>query len=423
MTAVRIVPGPLRGSVPAPPSKSYTHRALVLGHLRGAPFRIERPLDADDTRATARGVAALGSAVEFGRSRWTVAPGPAPRRRRTIRCGASGSTLRFLAPVAAVGAAPVRFTGDPRLGGRPMEPLLAALVRLGATVERPVGGGWPIAIRGPIHAGRVRLDASASSQFLSGLLLALPAVAGTSRIDLVGRRVSAPYVAATLAVLRAGGIRVAGGDRSFTLSGPQRFRSDRFRVPGDASGAAYLWAGAALTGGRVTVRGLDLRWPQADLAILPLLRRYGATVRRSENAVTVAGGPRRPFSIDLTDAPDLYPLAGVLAAAAPGPSRLAGAAHVVHKESDRRAGTARLVRALGARVRTGPGGALEITGRGQLRAVALGDLTDHRMLMSAAVAALAADGPSRLGPRPAVTKSFPGFWRTLADLGVTDGRS
>ncbi|EQD48513.1 3-phosphoshikimate 1-carboxyvinyltransferase, core domain protein, partial [mine drainage metagenome] len=208
--------------------------------------------------------------------------------------------------------------------------------------------------------------------------------------------------------------------RTFRTTGPQRYRPAVFRVPGDASGAAYLWAGAALTGGRVTVRGIDRRWPQADLAVLPLLRQYGASVRARGTSVTVAGDARRPFSVNLTDAPDLYPLAGVLAASAPGRSRLRGGAQVVHKESDRRAGTVRLARALGARVRSAPGGALEIDGRARLRRLDLRGLSDHRMLMSAAVAALGADGPSRLGPRAAVGKSFPGFWRSLARLGAPE---
>ncbi len=418
MTDVQLAPVRLAGAVDAPPSKSYTHRALVLGYLSGGPFCVERPLDSDDTRATARGLGALGASIRWGRRRWTIAPRPAvSRTARTVQCGASGSTLRFLVSVAAREASTTRFVGVPRLGLRPIDGLLDALRGLGATAERGPGG-WPLTVRGPLRAGSVRVDASASSQFLSGLLLVAPTLRGSSRIVVTGRAVSAPYVSATRATLRAAGVRVRRRGREFLVPGPQSIRIDSFVVPGDASGAAYLWAGAALTGGRVTVRGIDRRWPQADLAVLPLLRLYGARVRARGADITVEGATRRPFSVDLTDAPDLYPLAGVLAAAAGGRSRLRGAAQVVHKESDRRAGTARLARALGARVRSGPGGALEVEGRPAIRRLDLRNLTDHRMLMSAAVAGLAADGPSRLGPRAAVGKSFPGFWRALARLGA-----
>jgi 3-phosphoshikimate 1-carboxyvinyltransferase len=261
----------------------------------------------------------------------------------------------------------------------------------------------------------VVLDASQSSQFASALLFTLPTLEDDSSIQLRGTIVSEPYLEATLAVLAHHGIQVHRNGRQFEIPGRQRFAGSGFAVPGDASSASYLWAAAAIGGGTVRVSGLPSAWPQADFAVLELLEATGADVSRHPDGATVSGGSRTPFRIDLTDSPDLYPLAGALAATAPGTSRLVGAPHVFLKESDRRAETARLARALGARVRLA-GGGLVIEGSSRPRAVRLPQLSDHRLVMSAAVGALAADRASLVGDATAVRKSFPGFWSVLADL-------
>jgi len=298
-----------------------------------------------------------------------------------------------------------------------MATLLKALRALGARC-RAASSRTPVEVHGPIHAGRVTVDASESSQFASALLLTLPTLPGDSVLELRGPIVSEPYLEATLAVLAYHGIRIERRGRRFAISGGQSYRTAVFRVPGDASSAAYLWAAAAATGGTVRVTGVPKDWPQADLAILDLLKGAGAHVRRSDDGAEVNGRVDRPFTVDLTDAPDLYPIAGVLAAIVPGRSELRGAAHVAFKESDRRAGTAQLARSLGARVRTSRHG-LVIEGTDSPRPFSLPHLSDHRSVMSAAVGALASRGPSVVGDARAVEKSFPGFWTTLR--GITEG--
>jgi len=418
MTVRTVQPGRAMGRVAAPPSKSYTHRAIVAAFLSSHRFSVEGPLDSDDTRASATAVGRLGMAVSRSPRRWTFHPRRlSPRARRIeVDCGESGTTLRFVTVLAALGTRQVRFRGRGRLGSRPMAPLLDALRGLGAEIH-PEPTGFPFIIRGPIHGGRVRLVASESSQFTSALLLALPTRTEDSRILLEGRVVSEPYVDATLATLRRFQVEVTRRGREFRIPGGQAIHGDRFQVPGDASSAAYLWVAGAISGGPVTVTGVSADWPQADRQVLHLLRRAGAEVRESSTSVTVRSGSPRPFAMDLTSCPDLYPLAGVLAATLPGRSRLRGAAHVVHKESNRRTETARIVRAFGARVRVASDG-LAIEGRSVPRPVDLRDLTDHRLVMSASVGALAASGPSRIGVAEAVRKSFPGFWSALTDLGT-----
>jgi 3-phosphoshikimate 1-carboxyvinyltransferase len=411
-------PGVARGGIAPPPSKSYTHRALVAGHLSGRLSRVLRPLDSDDTRATARGLAALGSQVRCSAGRWQIRPAPVVgSRQRTIDCRESGTTLRFLTAVAALSDRPIRLVGRGRLPARPMDELYEALRTLGAQVRTErAGRALPCTIRGPIGPGRIEVRADETSQHLSALLMALPRVEGRSEIRLRGRSVSRTYIDATCAVLRAHGVRIHRRTHDYRIDGGQAYRATAFTVPGDASSAAYFWAAGALTGGRVSVRGIDRRWPQADLLLLDIVRRMGAAVRYGRSATEVTGPLHRGVTVDLTDAPDLYPLVGVLAALIPGQkSRLRGAAHVRFKESDRYAGTARLVRALGGRVRAS-GGELTIEGTGAPRPLVLEHLDDHRLVMSAAVGALAADAPSRIGDARAVRKSFPGFWTSLSLL-------
>lgn len=418
MTTVRVVPGVVSGTLRAPPSKSYTHRALVAGYLSARRYVVEAPLNAEDTRATARALRTLGARVVISPKRWTVRPGHSrPAGSVTIDCGESGTTLRFAAALAARSGAATRLRGRGRLPLRPVAELFDALEKLGATCRRPRGrAALPAVIRGPLRGGHVRLDASISSQFASALLLTLPTVPDDSRIELVGPIVSEPYIDATLAVLRYHRIRIGRRGRRFLIEGSQTYRGDRMIVPGDASSAAYFWAAAAITGGKVRVVGLPRRWPQADFAILDVLKSAGADVRRTEDGATVEGAGLRGFAVDLTASPDLYPLAGVIAASIPARSRLEGAPHVVHKESDRRAGTRALVRAMGARVVEERGG-LYIEGLARPRALRLRGLTDHRLVMSAGVAATVANGPSQIGNGRAVAKSYPGFWVALSALG------
>jgi 3-phosphoshikimate 1-carboxyvinyltransferase len=415
MSVVRLRPGPVSGTARAPPSKSYTHRALVIAHLSRRSYRVENPLVSDDTVRTAGALRALGSRVEADRDGWSISPDPAgtrPRRAR-IDCGESGTTLRFVTPLAALSDRAVTLVGRGRLPLRPMGALVDALRTLGVSAQLPGNDRTlPLVVKGPMHGGVVRVRGSESSQFVSALLLVLPTLSPDSVLRVVGGLVSEPYVEATLAVLRASRVRVISRGSRYSLSGGQKYRGTTFHVPGDASSAAYLWAAAAIAGGRVTVKGVSDRWPQADLAILRLLERYGADVRRDDESITVRGNGRRPFLVDLTDTPDLYPLAGVLAAAAPGESRLVGASHVAHKESDRRGGTAGLATAMGATVKD-RAGALVVRGTKRPTAFALRGLLDHRIVMSAAVGALAASGPSSVADGRAVGKSYPGFWETL----------
>ncbi len=424
MSRATVRPGEARGRLRAPGSKSHTHRALVAAASLGLSLTLRDPLDSDDTRLTAEGLRSLGYPIALGSGAWRVGPRTArdlPRRTVRIECGASGTSLRFLAPLAARESVPVRFTGDAGLARRPHGDLAPPLRALGARVARTARTAL-LEVEGPIRPGRASVETGRSSQPLSGLLLALAGFEVPSEIRPTGRAVSRPYTDLTVALLRRLGAPVRRVADGYRVGGPVRRPAPRsWPVPIDASSAAYLWAAAAASGGDVTVLGaLDLRSP--DLRILPWLRAGGVDLRIGDRAVRASGRLRRAPSVDLRDAPDLAPLVAVLAAGVGGRCTIRGAPHLPSKESDRRAGAARLAEAIGARVRLRPDG-LEIEGTEEPRPLDLGDLDDHRMLLSAAVGALAARSPSRLGPSDAVRKSYPSFWRDLGALGIRVGGS
>jgi 3-phosphoshikimate 1-carboxyvinyltransferase len=426
MTVRSIHPARVHGRVRAPPSKSYTHRALVAAFLAHRRIVVKSPLDSDDTRATRDGLRVLGARVGGSPHSWTVdVERRGGVRRGSIRCGDSGTTLRFLTAVSALGQGPVRFTGTPRLASRPMEELYSALRDLGATVRTPSSGrGLPCTILGPIRPGRVTVGGDVSSQFTSALLMVLPTLAGDSELRIRGRPVSRPYIDATCAILRDRGIKVRRTRNGFHVPGAQRYRAGPIRVPGDASSAAYFWAAGAATGGSVEVGGIPANLPQADLAILPILSEMGAAVQRTRNGIRVTGPISSPVSVDLTDSPDLFPLVAVLGALVPGrASTLRGAPHLEFKESDRRKESIHLARALGAKVST-VGSRVRIIGAQVPRPLNDSLLGDHRLVMSAVVGALATQGISKVGRAEAVSKSFPGFWdavRALTNGGESGG--
>lgn len=420
MSSILLAPAPISGHVLAPPSKSYTHRALVAGFLTHRPYHVHRPNEGDDCVATREGLRALGARFELRRNGWSLRPGGRPRTGRpSIDCRSSGTTLRFLTAIAARQGGRYRFRGSAELARRPMAALIEALRRGGIVFHGPARGrAIPFSAEGRLRPGEYRLPGNVSSQFLSALLFALPVLEAPSTIAIEGEIVSRPYLDATLAVLSAHRVRTVVREGAIRVPAPQSFVGRQFFVPGDASSAAYLWAAAAASGGTIRVTGLDGRWPQADLRILEILRAMGAAVRRRDRGATVEGPITSGCDVDLTAAPDLFPLVAALAATVPGSrSYLRGAPQLELKESDRRSGTERLVEQLGGATSRSPG-LLEIRAGSGPGTADLPRSADHRMVMSAAVAALARRRSTRIGDAAAVGKSYPGFWTALATMGA-----
>jgi len=408
---------PVNAELTAVPSKSWTHRALVAAALADGRSRVDRPLDAADTRCTRRGIVSLGLRVEDDEGSWVVhgGGGRIPGGAR-IDCEASGTTARFLSALAATGSRPSVLDGSPRLRERPMEELVTALGALGAFVSAP-GGGLPLEAGGPgLHGGSVTISGRRSSQFASALLLVGPALADGLELTVAPPRASFAYVLLTTRVLEQFGVIVRRtGDGTFAVA-PQRVVPATLASEGDHSSASYAFLAAAVTGGRVRVAGLDADSFQPDARFSRDLATIGCVVRAEAAGITVEGGtPLSAFDWDLEDAPDLAPAAAVLALFCHGESRLRGVGNLRLKESDRLAALASGLARLGAAVRV-EDDALTVRPPAAGAAGASIDVAgDHRIAMAFAIAGLRVPGVV-LSDATVVGKSYPGFWEDLERL-------
>ncbi len=407
---------PVTGTVSLPGSKSLTNRALVLAALSDGPSLVRRALTSRDTALMAAALSALGTAVAAEGPDWRVAPAPL-RGPARVDCGLAGTVMRFVPPVAALAAGQVWFDGDPRARSRPMREVLEALRGLGVQVDDGGRGTLPFTVTGTgsVRGGTVVLDASGSSQFVSGLLLA-----GARYVDGVdvrhdGRPMpSLPHVDMTVACLRRRGVDVDDSTPNRWRVRPGPVRAVDVVVEPDLSNAAPFLAAGAVTGGRVTVRDWPRETTQAGDALREILTLMGAQVGWAEDGLTVSGtGALTGLDYDLHDVGELTPAVAALAALASGPSRLRGVAHVRGHETDRLAALARELTALGGRVTETDDG-LEIR-PARLHGGVFHTYADHRMAQAAVILGLAV--PGVLVEDVATTaKTFPGFPAAWAGL-------
>jgi len=409
----------VKARIRLPGSKSITHRALLMAALARGESRIDGGLDAEDTRWTAGALEKLGVKILFEGDSWRVTP---PARRwdppgGPLFLGASGTSMRLVAAVAAAGEGRFVLDGAPRLRERPLGPVLDALKSLGVEHRCLEKEGYPpveISSRG-LAGGRVRVDARESSQFLSALLVAAPCAAREMRVEWEEPAASFPYVKMTLAMMERWGIPFRRpASNVVTVPAPRDYRALRYRVEGDASSASYFWAAAALTGGEVFTYPLPSDSLQGDSRFLEVLEEMGCKVRWEGNGVRVRGADAlRPLDIDMNAMPDMVPTLAVLAAFARGETRIGNVAHLRIKESDRLRVTASELAKLGVDAEELPDG-LVVRG-GEVRGAAVEAHDDHRIAMAFAVAGLKAPGMEIRGAE-AVSKSFPSFWDLFQGL-------
>ncbi|MEV6985114.1 3-phosphoshikimate 1-carboxyvinyltransferase [Sphaerisporangium sp. NPDC051017] len=388
-----VAPGPVEAAVRLPGSKSVTNRALLLAALADGPGTVRRALrsrDADLMVAALRSLGAELTPSDDGPSGvdWHVVPGPV-RGGASIDVGLAGTVMRFVPPVAALADGEVAFDGDPHARKRPMGPILAALRALGAEVA---GDALPFTIRGPITGGEVTLDASASSQLVSGLLLAAGRYPKGVTVRHSGRPVpSMPHIEMTVQMLRAAGVAVDDSEPDVWKVEPGPISARDLTVEPDLSNAAPFLAAAMVTGGVVTIPGWPEETTQGGDALRELLPRMGATVARTPAGLRVTGGGRlEGIDADLHDVGELTPTIAALAALASSPSRLRGIAHLRGHETDRLAALAAEINGLGGDVTETDDG-LVITPR-PLRAGVFRTYADHRMATAGAVIGLVVPG-------------------------------
>jgi len=397
-----------------PGSKSITNRALLCASLAEGSSTLRGALFAQDTRAMMDAVSALGARLRADQETRTVEVLGSGRRRsaQPLRVDArqSGTTSRFILPAAALGTARVTVDGAPQLRARPFAPLIEALEQLGVRVEFLAEPGClPVAVCGPARGGEVRLAGHISSQFLSGLLMAAPLMDRGLRVELASPLVSVPYVTMTLAVMDAFGVAADG-----LAVEPSSYVPTELEIEPDASAAAYFFAAAAISGGRITVEGLGADSLQGDVAFVDVLERMGATVERQADAITVCGtGTLHGVEVDMADISDTAQTLAAVAVFADTPTRVDGIGFIRGKESDRIGALATELARAGIDVATDEDG-FTVT-PGTVRPTRFRTYDDHRMAMSLALLGLRAPGIEIEDPA-CVAKTYPDFFADLASL-------
>ncbi|MEN6595166.1 MAG: 3-phosphoshikimate 1-carboxyvinyltransferase [Clostridiaceae bacterium] len=407
-----ITPSPLGGELEAIPSKSDAHRVLILAALSNGTTRVEISRLSDDIQTTIDCLSALGAEIRRTPDALIVRGIFAFAERPELNCRESGSTLRFLLPVAAVCGVNARFSGAGRLPERPIGELMETMRLHGVrfSAER-----LPFSTEGQLSGGEFALAGNVSSQYLTGLLLALPLAKEDSILKLTTKLESAAYVEMTLRTLRSFGAVVDEQNGTYRIPGSQVYHSPGIiRVEGDWSNAAFFLAAGALKS-HVRLTGLSKLSPQGDQSILAALTRFGAKVLQSYDVVEVSPGELHGCELDVSETPDLLPILAVLAASAKGETRLVNAARLRYKESDRLSTTASLINALGGHAEELPDG-LIVSG-GRLSGGTVDGCRDHRIVMAAAIASNACREPVTILGADAVNKSYPEFFEDFAHLG------
>lgn len=421
---LHIEPAALSGNLAIMPSKSASHRALLCAALAEgqstlAPLQLSR-----DVTATLQGVTALGLAHDVAQACLPEMPGSVRcaltgggqyqgEAMRQVDCGESGSTLRFLLPLALDGRGLVRFRGAPRLMERPLTPYQHLFTARGMIFHQDALG---ILAEGTLPPGDYALPGDISSQFITGLLYALPRLPGDSTLRLTTPLESRGYVEMTLEALRQAGVLLTFTDaRTIEIPGRQRFAPATYSIPGDWSHAAFFLVGGLL-GEKVSLSGLDEGSAQGDRTILGILRQMGGNLAFQDGVLIAEHSVLHGISIDVRDVPDLVPALCVAACAAQGRTRIHGAARLRLKESDRLQAMTAELRKLGAIVREEPD-ALEIDGGKPLHSAIVDSHNDHRIAMALSIASVLCEGGPTLTGAEAVQKSAPHFFEEFETLG------
>ncbi|MEZ5335060.1 MAG: 3-phosphoshikimate 1-carboxyvinyltransferase [Methanolobus sp.] len=409
------------GEVFAPPSKSYTHRAITIAALSDD-CEIHRPLMSADTLATVRACEALGATIERFEDKLHVrgvngkpfVPG------NVIDVANSGTTLRFMTAVSALTNGVTVLTGDSSIRNRPNQPLLDVLNKLGVEAYSTRGNGCaPLVVRGGLKGAITTIDGSISSQFISALLIACPLTTQSTTLSIKGEMKSRPYVDVTMEIIEKAGAEILveeGNTIKFIIPANQRYNLKDYTVPGDFSSASYLLSAAAMTGSEVTVKNLFPSM-QGDVEIIDVLERMGAEISwdRESGVAKVKGNGLKGTTFDAGATPDLVPTIAVLAACAEGVTVIENAEHVRYKETDRMHAMALELTKMGISVKEEPD-QLIVTG-GQLHGANLHGWHDHRIIMALTIAGMVA-GNTTIDTAEAVEISFPTFFEEMKKLGA-----
>ena len=408
----------IKGTVNAPPSKSYTHRAIAIAALSKKAI-VNNPLISGDTKATIRASCAFGANIEEKKDSLIVkgSEGKIKTPDNVIDVANSGTTLRIMTAVASLADGSTVLTGDASIRTRPNTPLLNALNDLGAEAFSTRNNGMaPIVVRGKMRGGRVHIDGSISSQFISALLIACPLARNETRVMIKGELKSRPYVNITIDMLKDAGAKIiADGPNGFIIPPEQEYDIRSYNVPGDFSSASYMMAAGALCGD-VTIKNM---YPteQGDSALIEILAQMGAKISwdQKKGEVKVSRSELHGINVDVGKTPDLVPTLAVLGAISEGMMIIENAEHVRYKETDRLHAMTVELKKMGVEI-TEEKDRLVIRG-GKIKGAEVHGWDDHRIVMAMAVAGMVA-GETTIDTIESVRISYPGFFEDLKRIGA-----
>ncbi|MDP4121187.1 MAG: 3-phosphoshikimate 1-carboxyvinyltransferase [Bacillota bacterium] len=415
MSNISVSPSKLNGTVIIPPSKSAAHRAILCAALSRGVTKLSPVQLSEDIDATIRCIEALGAVATLENQTLTV-DGRAmfTKQDALLNCKESGSTLRFLIPITAFAGINATFTGEGRLPTRPIGVYLDTLPKHGVTLN--TSGGLPLSINGHLASGTFLLPGDVSSQFITGLLFALPLLEGDSEIRLTTPLESVGYIDMTLKILKDFGIEIQRTNYGYFISGNQSYcQKDEYQIESDWSQAAFFMVAGAL-GGNVTVQGLDINSTQGDKEIIEILKKFGANISITDNGISVSADAINGTTIDARQIPDLVPILAVIGSLSEGVTKIIGAARLRLKESDRLNAIANALNALGGNVVETEDG-LIIQGTSKLHGGFVSGCNDHRIVMAMAIAATKCDGSVIISDRESINKSYPTFFEDYIMLG------
>lgn len=402
----------MTGEIDAIASKSHAHRVLIAASLADKPTELLLNSTSEDIRATAECLKSAGAIITERNLNLTVSPIDKSAKEAVFDCGESGSTIRFLMPVAAaLGIASV-FTGKGRLPERPQAPLLDALAEHGVTVSSE--GEFPIKISGQLTSGIFSIAGNISSQYVTGLLFALPLLNGDSEIRLIPPVESKPYIDMTIATLRDFGINITEDGSSYFIKGNQKYISPgKITIDGDWSNGAFYAAFGALSD--IKINGLFTSSVQGDKEIADIFSLMGADVKSTENSIHIRKNSLHGIDVDVKNIPDLVPVIATAAVFAEGQTRIYNAGRLRIKESDRLATVSQIIRAAGGDVEELPDGLIINGGNPIKESFTIDAENDHRLVMAAAV--LASHSVVTVKNAQSINKSYPAFFEHLKKLG------
>lgn len=399
---IKITPAKLKGEVNVPPSKSVAHRMIIGAALADGRSEVTNLSPSADITATIECMRALGAKIDFSDNRAVIEGITEILERAVLNCRESGSTLRFLIPVAAALGVEAEFIGGGKLPTRPLTPFFEEFPKHGVTFELPENGtNLPLKTKGKLNTGRYEIDGGISSQFITGLLFALPLLDGDSEIVLTSPLQSAPYVNITIEALKSYGCDIKSTESGFSVKGNAHFHSCDSRVEGDFSQAAFFYTANCL-GSDIKLNDINAASAQGDKLIADICCKFDAA--------------RDAFELDCSDVPDLVPILTVLASYGKGTTRLTNVARLRIKECDRLAAMEDCLNRVGGKVKAFDD-CIEIEGVGTLHGGEVSAYNDHRIAMSMSIAATISDAPIIIHGAECVAKSYPDFFEVYRSIG------